>query len=180
MHTVVVYESMFGNTRAIAEAIVQGIGQGDLLRVADAGAAPLDGADLVVVGGPTHVRGMSRPSTRKGAPSYVGKPGRDLTLEPGADSGPGVREWLSSLGTVHKRSAAFDTRMKGPAFLTGRASKGIAQALSRHGLTAVVRPESFLVTKDGHLVPGEFERARAWGAKLALVVGSSGAANTTR
>jgi hypothetical protein len=47
-------------------------------------------------------------------------------------------------------AAAFDTRVDLPVALTGRASKGIARKLRRHGATLISRPESFLVTKDNH------------------------------
>ena len=108
---------------------------------------------------------MSRPGTRKGAPSYVGRPGSDLVLEPGAASGPGVREWLNSLGSLSMGAAAFDTRLKAPAVLTGRASRAIARGFLRHGCNLVVDPESFLVDKTNHLLPGEVDRAQAWGAR---------------
>jgi hypothetical protein len=173
MRAVVVYESMFGNTRAIAEAIAEGIGteaRVTVVRVGHADASLLNDADLVVVGGPTHVRGMSRASTRKGAPSYVAKPDSDLVLEPGADTEPGVREWLAKLGRLQIGGAAFDTRVKAPALLTGRASKGIGRALSDHGVTMVLGPESFLVNREGHLLPGEMDRARAWGRVLGSTV----------
>jgi hypothetical protein len=169
---------MFGSTRAIAEAIAEGIGAGgdtEVVRAADANGMSLEGVDLVVVGGPTHVRGMSRPSTRRGAPNMAGKPGSDLIVESGAEAAPGVREWLSSLGNLHTRAAAFDTRVKGPAIFTGRASRRIARALSRHGLISVTRPVSFLVGKTGHLLPGETDRARAWGRQIAAIVATPAA-----
>jgi hypothetical protein len=181
MRTVVIYESMFGNTRQIAEAIAQGIGSAgtvDLVRVTDAEAGVLDDADLVVVGGPTHAWGMSHAKTRQGTPNYAAKPGSALTLEPGASNGPGVREWISSLGALHGRAAVFDTRLKAPAVFTGKASRGIARALSSHGLVAVVGPESFLVTKQGHLVRGELDRARAWGQTLGEIVRAPGTARS--
>ena len=177
MKAVIVYESMFGNTRAIAGAIAEGLGamcDTEVVGVAEAERRTIDDADLLVVGGPTHAWGMSRPSTRKGAPSYASKPGSDLVLEPGADSGPGVREWMASLGRVDGRAAAFDTRLRAPAALTGRASKGIGKELSEHGLELVMSPQSFFVTKKNHLLAGESERARAWGAQLATMIESSG------
>ena len=68
MRAVIVYESMFGSTKKVAEAIAGGLADGaevSVVPVTSAGAHTLDGADLVVVGGPTHTHGMSRPSTRK-------------------------------------------------------------------------------------------------------------------
>jgi hypothetical protein len=169
MRAVIVYESMFGSTRAVAEAVAQGIAECadvSVLGVAEADPSVLDGADLLVVGAPTHVHGMSRPSTRKAAREQADKPGSRVVLEPGADSGPGVREWLASLGRLHLAGAAFDTRLKGPAVITGRASKAIRRSLSHHGVQVVAHPESFRVDTSGELLAGETARARAWGARL--------------
>jgi hypothetical protein len=130
----------------------------------------LDAFDLVVVGGPTQAWGMSWPSTRRSAPLRVAKSDSDLMLEPGADTGPGVREWLKTIGAGHAEAAAFDTRINSRALLTGRASKAVARQLSRHGYSVVVPPESFLVDTKSHLLPGEIDRARRWGEQLATVV----------
>jgi hypothetical protein len=67
-------------------------------------------------------------------------------------------------------AAAFDTRLSSPVLLTGRASKSIGRQLARHGLTIVAPPESFLVDKKSHLLPGEVDRARAWGARVATQI----------
>lgn len=64
------------------------------------------------------------------------------------------------------RAAAFDTRLKEPVAMTGRASRGIAKALARHGCTMAQPPMSFLVDKRSHPLPGERERARDWGVLL--------------
>lgn len=173
MRIVVVYESMFGATRVIAEAIAGGSTEYDettVVRASEVGGSVLYDADLVVVGGPTHVRSMSRPSTRKGAPGYAKKHGGDLALEPGADDALGVREWIGHLGQHTNYAAAFDTRVKGPAYLTGSACKAINRGLVSHGMSVVAPAESFLVDKDGRLLPGEVARAAAWGDKLAQAV----------
>ena len=172
MRAVVVYESMFGSTHQVAEAIGAGLRSGfevTVLPVAKAGAAELSGADLVVVGGPTHAHGMSRASTRKSAAETAAKPVSGVRLEPGAD-GPGLREWFGSLGRYHARAAAFDTRMHGPAMLTGRASKGVARLLRDHGFSMAAEPESFRVSRHEKLDPGETGRARDWAAALAAAV----------
>ena len=171
MRAVVIYESMYGNTRAVAEAIGDGLranGDGTEVTVLPVGrAAPetLDGAELLVVGGPTHVHGMTRPRSREAAAEAARKPGTTLVLEQGAE-GPGVREWLKSLGHLNVFAAGFDTRMHGPPALTGRASKGISRELEGLGGHLVVNPESFLVTRENTLDPGEDERARRWGQEL--------------
>jgi Flavodoxin domain len=170
MRVLIVYESMFGSTRSIAEAIARGLDDHhvDVVNAADA-TTVLDGCDLLVVGGPTQAWGMSWPSTRRSAPIRAEKVGSDLTLEPGAEKNAGVREWIAALGHEAVEAAAFDTRIKAPALFTGRASTRIARRLSRHGLSVIAPPESFLVDKKSHLLPGELERAREWGARLATL-----------
>ena len=73
------------------------------------------------------------------------------------------------------RSAAFDTRIGGPVWLTGRASKGIARGLRSRGCQLIADPQSFLVTKANQLISGEVDRARRWGASLARAASASGA-----
>ncbi len=184
MRTVIVYESMFGNTRQIADAIGEGLSSAGEVTVVPVGAASQDvigAADLVVVGGPTHMHGMSHANSRKGAVSAAAKPGSSVTLEPGAD-GPGVREWLAGPVTPTGVAAAFDTRLTGLAPLTGHASKGITSLLRRKGLKIAADPASFLVTTANELQPGELDRARDWGAALAAKVlpAQTAAAGTRR
>jgi Flavodoxin domain len=169
MRSVVIYESMFGSTRKVAEAVAEGLApcsQVSVVSVTEAVPADVDGVDLVVVGAPTHVHGMPRASTRKGAREMAEKPDSMIELLPGADVGPGVREWLESLGQLEIASAAFDTRLKGPSVVTGRASKTIGRLLARHGAKSAAPAESFLVDKRGTLLEGELGRARSWGEHL--------------
>lgn len=167
MTVVVVYESMYGNTHRIAEAIGHGLAEaGVLAEVVSVEAArerELGPEDVLVVGAPTHVHGLSRAATRQAAVQDA--PGRALEVDPSAQ-GQGVREWLEALDTHGGRAAAFDTRAKGPAVLTGRASQKIAKALHQHGFDLVAEPESFLVSSDNRLLPEEEARARQWGADL--------------
>jgi len=169
MRAVVVYESMYGNTHLVADAIGTGLSSAfevSVIPVAHADAAILAGADLVVVGGPTHAHGMSRASTRKAAVEAADKPVSPLKVEPDA-LGPGLREWFGSLGRYPVMAAAFDTRVHAPAALTGRASKGVAQSLRAHGFRVIADPASFLVTRQDRLEPQETDRAREWGTRLA-------------
>ena len=168
MRSVIVYESMFGNTRAIADAIASTLAEaGEVVVVPVAHATPdvLDGIDLLVVGGPTHAHSMTSAQTRKGAPAYVEKSDGDLHLEPDHE-GPGLRDWFQALPSTPVAAAAFDTRADVSPVLSGRASKGIASRLRKHGCRLVAEPESFLVDKANHLRPDETERARAWAATL--------------
>jgi hypothetical protein len=169
MRAVVVYESMYGNTHVVADAVGAGLKTAfdvSVVPVSQASPAVLAGADLVVVGGPTHAYGMSRAATRKAAVEAAAKPVSPLRVEPDA-LGPGLRDWFGSLGRYAVNAAAFDTRIHGPAALTGRASKGVARLLRAHGFEVVAEPESFLVTKQDRLEPQETARAREWAAALA-------------
>jgi hypothetical protein len=169
MNALVIYESMYGNTREIAEAIAAGIGDSadvHLVPTTEALDALTTNPDLVVMGGPTHGHGMSRVSTRRAAIETGMKPDSELRVEPHAE-GPGIRDVLGSIKTLDAHAAAFDTRIPMPAWLSGRAAKGIDRELRRHGARIVTAPESFLVTKETQLVAGEAERAREWGVHLA-------------
>ena len=171
MRALVVYESMYGNTHRIADAIGEGLsrhGEVAVLTVHEASADRLEGVDLLVVGGPTHGHGMSRESSREAAVSAADEPDSELHLDPDA-AGDGVREWLAALGSADgaPRAAAFDTRIDMSPILTGRASKGIAKQLRHHGYELVAEPESFLVTTATQLEPQEHDHAVAWGEQLA-------------
>lgn len=171
MRAIVIYESMYGNTRQIAESIAEG-----LSAAADTAVVPVSklapdtvaGADLIVVGGPTHMLGLSGPGSRRMAVSAARKPGSGLSVEDGAE-GPGLREWLTST-RGRGAAVAFDTRLH--ARLGGRASVRIGRRLRRSGYDLVARPESFYVSKANTLEPGELERARSWGGNLLRTVGA--------
>jgi hypothetical protein len=168
MKAVVVYESMYGNTHIVAEAISNGIADiADVVVVPVERATPdlLAGADVVIVGGPTHVHGMTREKTRQAAVEAAHK-SEELELDPDA-LGTGLRDWFDMLPGFNAKAAAFDTRVAGPAMLTGRASKGIARSLREHGFTLIAEPESFLVTKSNVLVGAEEARAELWAVHLA-------------
>jgi hypothetical protein len=164
MNGIVVYESMYGNTRQVAEAIAAGLGGVAVVPVADATAERLAGADLVVVGGPTHMLGMTGPGSRRSAAAAAAKPDSGLSLEAGA-TGPGVREWLVSAHGGGVAAAAFDSKL--PSRWAGRAARKIARGLRRRGFRLLDRPQSFFVDKHNQLLPGELDRARDWGVALA-------------
>lgn len=162
----VVFESMYGNTEAVARAIAEGLATGvpvDVLEVGAAPPVPAGDVDLVVVGGPTHAFGMSRPSTRRDAAE---KAGRETVSTAG-----GVREWLEGLpDRPGLRAAAFDTRVARPR-VPGSAARAIGRRLRRHALATVDGPHSFFVQgSEGPLVDGELDRARTWGAALAAAI----------
>jgi Flavodoxin len=173
MRVLVVYESMYGNTHVVASNIADGLRgthEVTLVPVAAASADLIAGADLLVVGGPTHMHGLSTASSRQQARKAAAKPESGLTLDPDA-GGPALRNWLSGLAGGRSLAAAFDTRLAGVPVLTGRASRGISRLLRRHGYRLIVPPESFVVTKPNTLADGESARARRWGETLAATAG---------
>ena len=179
VRALIIYESMFGNTHAIADAIAKGLEPLDnvvVVPMGEAGRERVGDADLLVVGGPTHFHGMSRPRTRRWAAATAQKSKSDLVLDRDA-KGPGVRDWLRSLGQSHTKFAAFDTRFEGPAVLRGRASRPISRKLRKHGFEMVAKPESFFVNLENHLEPGEEARAQEWGKRLAARVVTDGVAD---
>jgi len=169
VNAIVVYESVYGNTRAIAEAVADGLGDARALAVRDAGGAGAV-ADLIVAGGPTHMHGLSTASSRQMAVKAAHEDGK-TNVEEGADQEPGLREWLHDLPHGDElHAAAFDTRLDKSPWLTGVAAHSIARRLRQRGYE-VIGTESFLVEdSEGPLQDGEVERARAWGAKLASAV----------
>jgi hypothetical protein len=170
MRALVVYESMYGNTHLIAEAIGEGLrvetDEVSVVPVEGATAELVEAADLLVVGGPTHAHAMTSRNSRQAAVDAAEKPDSTLEVDPDAE-GPGLRDWFATLGPQHGRAAAFDTRFDMPKVITGQASKGIWRRLRHHGFEVVAEPESFFVTKgDPHLAPHEEERARTWAQEL--------------
>jgi hypothetical protein len=169
MRALVLYESMFGNTQEIALAIAEGIGARMAVEALEVGGAPSavpDDVALLVIGGPTHAHGMSKPESRADSAKRAG----DRLVS----RGTGIREWLVTFrgSGHHVAAAAFDTRIKGPELLWGSASKDAANGLRKLGFRVVADPESFLVGGPtgplfDRLVDGEVERARAWGEGLA-------------
>jgi hypothetical protein len=172
----VVYESMFGNTRRVAEAVAEGLASSGhsvevtVMPVADAAPDELIDVGLLVVGGPTHLLQMTSRRTREmralssaTAPRVTAGEPEGLALA----AVMGVREWLNALSMAPKgrRAAAFDTRLSyRPA---GGAAPLIARALRCRGYRIDAVPRGFLVDSvQGPLKDGESERARAWGASL--------------
>ena len=133
MRTVIVFESLFGNTERLARAIGAGLAtdgaQVALAEVRHVRPEDVRGCDLLVVGAPTHAFSLSRPNTREDA----------VRQGAGADRAEsGVREWLSTLhetwGAERRPAvAAFDTRVEQMRRWPGSAARKTARSLGHEG-----------------------------------------------
>jgi len=143
MKSLVVYDSVHGNTEKIAQAIGNAIG-GDV-KVVRASNAPdnLGELDLLVMG----------------APTYGGRPT------------PAMLEYMDKVqasAVKGVRIAAFDTRLTSK-FVTifGNAATKIAASLTAKGGVQIAPPEGFFVKgREGPLVEGEPDRASKWARDL--------------
>src|SRR5688572_28011475 len=107
MNVLVVYESHWGNTAAVARAIAEGIGPEARALPTDAATPTVVGdADLVVAGAP--VLGFRLPTDDmiKGLGAQAGSAG------PPDVSHPSMRAWLEALPKGRAAAAAFETRMR--------------------------------------------------------------------
>ena len=144
MNTLVVYDSNYGNTKKIAEAIARECGEGSkAVLVSDFSIKELEGMEVLVVGSP--INGW-RPTSKIG-------------------------EFLAYLdqGQLKRmKAAAFDTRIK--VWYSGDAAKKIKKLLEKAGAKIMIKPEPFYVKdKEGPLVDGEIEHAQAWAHHLKKV-----------
>ncbi|MBK8462211.1 MAG: flavodoxin family protein [Nigerium sp.] len=160
MKALLLVESRFGNSRAIADAVALGIRErgAEVTVLAPEEAPPAVGedVDLLVLGAPTHNRTLPTSSTRGQAVAMGAEPGGD-----------GVREWLSN-GRLRSglRVAAFTTA-SGRTVLSGSAARGAARLIARSNPGVPVETRTFVVDGlKGPLQEGEVEAARTWGRDL--------------
>lgn len=161
MNALVVYESLWGSTAAVAKAIAEGLGNGTrALSTADATPADVAAVDLVVVGCP--ILGFNLPNDQmlEAVRTNPGTSKRPDVSQPSMDA------WLSELPRGTARFTTFDTRVGG--FIHGSAFPKVAARLSELGYRQVHDGAYFQVKgKFGPLREGETDRARSWGASLA-------------
>jgi flavodoxin I len=150
MNTLVVYDSVYGNTEKVAWAIARALAPDiavTTLRVGEANVASLQPVDLLIVGSPTQ----------------------------GGRATPAIQEFINKIptgGLKNVRVTAFDTRFsaqeKGIGLrilmgLVGYAAGRIANSLQAKGGSLAIPPEGFIVEdKEGPLKAGELERAVGW------------------
>jgi hypothetical protein len=164
MKAVVVYESLWGNTAAIARAVAEGIGgETRALSTDEATPAVLADADLIVAGAPVLGFGLANDKMRED----IGKTPSNAPAPPDL-AHPSLRSWLEALPAGRGGSAAFETRIW---WSPGGATNAITKGLQAAGYGPVAAAERFIVKgKYGPLRDGEEERARQWGADLAKAV----------
>lgn len=145
MNTLIIYDSTFGNTAQLAQAMADKLGEHGSARIAlanEAGLTEMEGIDLLLVGGPTQRHGVS----------------------------PAIKALLERLPRRSLRgvgAAAFDTRYHMAAWKSGSAAHRIASRLKRTGASLLVEPESFFVAeREGPLEEGELERAAYWAEEI--------------
>jgi hypothetical protein len=171
MKAVVVYESHWGNTEAIAHAVAAGFGpEAEVLTTDQALDSALTGADLVVAGAPLIAFGLPSEKTRGGVAAESAKAPTPPDL-----SHPSMSAWLDSLPRGHGHSASFETRMRwSPGGATGAIDRGLEGA----GYRSLGKGRRFIVKgKYGPLRDGEIELARQWGTELAEMMKSERAAD---
>jgi hypothetical protein len=161
MKVIVVYESYWGNTAAVAKAIAEGIGpDARVMSTSDAKGDALAGVGLIVAGSP--IIAFSLP-TERARNDMAAKPGK--APSPPDLSHPSMRSWLGSLPKGSGRAAAFETGFK---LSPGGAAGTILKMLKGSGYEAIAKKERFLVKGSyGPIRDGELDRAKAWGAELA-------------
>ncbi len=174
MKAVVVYESHWGNTEAVARAIAEGIGpDAQALPTDEATAEVVGPADLIVAGAPVMAFGLP------GERALTGLERSAHTAETPPDlSRISLRTWLNALPQGHAVAAAFETRMR---WSPGGATGTIERSLTGHGHRIVSQGHKFVVTgQSGPLRDGELDRARQWGAELGLAARTAASAAAAR
>jgi flavorubredoxin len=164
MKAVVVYESLWGNTAAVARAIAEGIGPDTPAVTTDAVSGEMIAdADLIVAGAPVLAFSLPTDAIR----DNVAKSEADAPTPPDL-AHPSMRSWLESLPAGSGQCAAFETRIWwSPRGATGDIERRLEQA----GYRVVAKAHKFVVKdKYGPLREGELERASQWGAELARAV----------
>jgi flavodoxin len=145
MNALVVYDTQYGDTELVAQAIAGALGaHGEvrLILVGAAGPHGLDGGDLLVLGCPTQRHGPT----------------------------PAFEALLDRLPPERVRglpAAAFDTRYRMNRLLSGSAARSIARRLRGMGARLVAPPESFFVAgREGPLEEGELARSARWAGEV--------------
>ena len=147
----IVYDSMFGNTEKVAQAIGGALGT-QVIRVGDIKPEHLAGLDVLIVGSPTQAFQPLKPikAFLKDIPAGALKGVKVAAFDTRAD----VQEVGSRILTLFVK-------------LFGYAAEPIAAQLIKKGGMQAIAPAGFFVTdKEGPLKEGELERAAAWAQQV--------------
>jgi len=156
MKALVIYDSVFGNTEQIAQAIGNALGSQEdveILRVSNVKPEQLTGLKLLIVGSPTR---QFRPTAAI----------NNLLKRIPQNGLKGVK--VAAFDTRFTMSAIEESRVL-PFFvrLFGYAAKPIADRLKRKGGELIIPPEGFFVEGvEGQLKEGELERAADWAKQI--------------
>ena len=157
MKSLILYDSQFGNTEKIAQAIARGLEESHevtMLRVSQASADQLTGFDLVVAGSPTQGFRATKASSAllKGLPKKAFK-GVKVTAFDTRFTEQKIKESARFLPTLVK--------------MFGYAAEPLAEQMVSKGGQLIVPAEGFFVgDTEGPLLEGELERAESWGKQL--------------
>jgi flavodoxin len=151
VNTLIVYDSVFGNTEKIAQAMQKSLasqGKVEMFRAADAKPEHLIGVGLLIVGSPTRAF-RATPSVTQ----FI----NNIPL--GALKGIKVASFDTRVSTIDINSRFLKVLAK----VFGYAAKPIADNLVKKGGTLITQPEGFYVKdSEGPLKDGELERAGNW------------------
>jgi flavodoxin len=151
MNTLIIYDSFFGNTEKIAQAIGNSLGSKEnveTLRVSEVKPEQLIGLELLIVGSPTRA---FRPT--KAIMGFLNK------IPLNGLKGIKVAAFDTRISTVDVNSRFLNVLVK----LFGYAAKPIAYKLEKKGGSLIIPPEGFFVKDSkGPLKDGELERAADW------------------
>jgi len=151
MKVLIIYDSVFGNTEQIAQAIGNSLGSEEnveTLRVSDMKPEQLIGLELLIVGSPTRV---FKPT--KAIMNFLNKIPLNVL------KGTKVAAFDTRISTVDVSSRLLNILVK----LFGYAAKPIADKLEKKGGSLIIPPEGFFVIDSkGPLKDGELERAADW------------------
>jgi hypothetical protein len=161
MKAIVVYESHWGNTAAIARAIASGLGPDTpVLATDEATGSVLGDADVIVAGAPVIAFRLTTDSMRE----RIAEDAKDAPSEPDLTH-PSMRTWLDGIPAGKGLAAAFETRVH---WSPGGATGAIERGLQTAGYRRVAKARKFFVTGSyGPLRDGELDAAHAWGTELA-------------
>jgi len=153
----VAYDSVYGNTKQIAEALIDAV-EGDygvkILHASEVTLGELENVSLVVIGSPTY------------AGTYT-DPIKELIAKLPANSLEGIK--AITFDTSFERAAQTNF-MKTVIDVFGYASLKIAKKLEKKG-AVIIASETFIVLDtEGPLKDGEIDRAKTWFLNLLKAV----------